>query len=287
MIPRQRYWMGWCRDWFRAPPSTSRAWCWGGGSATGIFAFSNGQERWQRRGRPNRSPHWCRIPGSWSLTGTSVETCSSWWRRPEADRERRFEYAAHQAHGGGEMSGDGLGRRNDRSRLRSAWRMLALIVGTAACAGPDHRDIPILLEQGITIGDTAGPGALPAPPWLLRHSLGYVVTVPDAEMGPLLFDSAGRFIRPIGDLGDGPGEYRRPHGITPLAGDSIIIFDKRIRRGTVMDESLRVARTFPVSTGPWRVIELPDGTLLASSGTYSLQVPFQHLTRDGGVLGPV
>lgn len=68
------------------------------------------------------------------------------------------------------------------------------------------------------------------------------------EGPPLVFDSTGNFVREVGRLGRGPGEFVRPLSAVPVSGDSVLVVDGALRRATVVSASL----------APGRVVQLPD-----------------------------
>jgi hypothetical protein len=60
---------------------------------------------------------------------------------------------------------------------------------------------------------------------------------------PWLFDASGRFLRLIGRIGRGPGEFRNPHYAAPLPGDSMLILDAELNRATVVGPDLQFRRS--------------------------------------------
>lgn len=45
-----------------------------------------------------------------------------------------------------------------------------------------------------------------------------------------MFDRSGQFLQRVGTEGDGPGEFRTPVGLVALAGDTILVWDRRAQR---------------------------------------------------------
>ena len=129
---------------------------------------------------------------------------------------------------------------------------------------------------------------------VLRDSGGAFVIAHTYERGRILvFDSGGQFIRAVGRRGRGPGEY-----LTVIAfankGDTLLAFDRDMRRCTVLDSSLEVARSFVMDVVPGPasgVAVLSDGRFVVAkhlptrtSAGYPLQlfsVEGSHVTAFG------
>jgi hypothetical protein len=81
------------------------------------------------------------------------------------------------------------------------------------------------------------------------------------------YDATGRYLRAIGREGEGPGEFRRPSQIFPLAGDSVAVWDSRLRRMSVFDGEGAFARSFLLGDGDqsFSVGDLSGRTLRAST----------------------
>lgn len=95
--------------------------------------------------------------------------------------------------------------------------LLALLPWIASCDDGNASAIPdepactsctIEIEPILQIGAEDGPGSLTGRPYSIRQDGRgrYWIEVLDAF--PLLYDSAGNFLQPLGQPGDGPGEYR-------------------------------------------------------------------------------
>lgn len=79
------------------------------------------------------------------------------------------------------------------------------------------------------------------------------------------YDAAGRYLRAIGREGEGPGEFRRPSRAFPLAGDSVAVWDSRLRRMSVFDGQGTFTRSFSLGGGgqSYSVGAVSGRTLLA------------------------
>lgn len=76
-----------------------------------------------------------------------------------------------------------------------------------------------------------------------------------------VFDTNGRWLRAIGRLGSGPGEYARPEAVLPK-GDSLLIVDGDARRLTILNAGLEVARVEQMPTYLSSPSLMPDGSLI-------------------------
>lgn len=61
-----------------------------------------------------------------------------------------------------------------------------------------------------------------------------------------IFSADGRFLRELGGDGEGPGEYRSIAGMVVLPGDSLLVWDARLRRVTILAPAGGVADVVPV-----------------------------------------
>ena len=80
-----------------------------------------------------------------------------------------------------------------------------------------------------------------------------------------VFAPDGTFLATYGGEGDGPGEYRGPGRMFRLGGDTLAIWDTRLRRLTRLDGEGRVLETIsPAGVGmrPQILTVLPDGSTL-------------------------
>jgi hypothetical protein len=116
----------------------------------------------------------------------------------------------------------------------------------------------------LQIRDPEGRAGLAAPSGITRTSAGsWVVTSFENPGRVSLFSSTGRFVRTVGRTGDGPGEFRSATLATFGPGDSVWIFDSQLMRATVLDSSLRYARSFRVvASPPLDLVVFPDSRIV-------------------------
>jgi len=170
--------------------------------------------------------------------------------------------------------------------LRTAPLLFCLL--GVACTGPDVR-------LAVTAVDSAGiqivtNPSLDVPGWAMEPDpvlqLGTVdeegpeqffrvsaarrlsngeLAIHDGSREIRVFDEDGSWVRSFGREGEGPGEYRGPGRMFRLRGDTLAIWDTRLRRLTVLDYQGAVLRTIsPMSIGrrPQILTVLPDGSTL-------------------------
>jgi len=82
-----------------------------------------------------------------------------------------------------------------------------------------------------------------------------------------IFDRAGRYVRSLGGEGEGPGEFRRITVMDVAAGDSMFVWDQRLRRLSVFSDESGFERTLtftPPAGGSFPSYEgrFSDGSLL-------------------------
>lgn len=120
------------------------------------------------------------------------------------------------------------------------------------CAPHDNLPGRIKIHDIATIGSDGADGALSSmPESIVRDSAGqFLVAMPSGPAAELvgIYDSAGGFIRRIGRMGSGPGEYQRPGLLLRGAHDSIFIFDNAQRRMTVVSPALSYVRSEALPT---------------------------------------
>ena len=108
---------------------------------------------------------------------------------------------------------------------------------------PQYCDCELRLEHVVDLGDTAGPGAFPGIVRSVHRSPDgryYVLTW--NEYLVTRFDSEGRALPPLGVEGEGPGETLDVATLE-FVGDSVVLFDRDLRRITVFDERMTPVRT--------------------------------------------
>jgi len=140
----------------------------------------------------------------------------------------------------------------------------------------------IRLEPIATLGTEEGPGALRGGPMAAMGEVRrYIVTLPDVSgEPPFVFDSAGNFVRRLGTVGEGPGEFVQPGAVVVDDHDSVHIFDKKLGRVTVFDPALREIRAVTGVPSRYDAIRLGDGDYVVN-GDPEGRRPFTRYAPDG------
>lgn len=114
-----------------------------------------------------------------------------------------------------------------------------------------------------------------------------MLAAPRVQHKPLvLLDPAGGVVMELGRGGSGPGEYRAPAAFARGPGDSLWVFDRGIRRISVLGAGYRMARSFPLPFAVEQLLVLPDGTLVVNAmiGKTNLAgMPFHRVDRNGAI----
>jgi hypothetical protein len=88
------------------------------------------------------------------------------------------------------------------------------------------------------------------------------------------YDPDGSFLKAVGGVGNGPGEYRALGPIWRMGPDSLLVFDNRNFRFSILDLDGTPGRTFRLEEGRGRLLfpegVFPDGTLLVSGTVVDL-----------------
>lgn len=103
---------------------------------------------------------------------------------------------------------------------------------------------------------------------VLRHPRG-ILTNAAHHMGReratlLVWDHEGRFLRRVGQAGEGPGEFSTEYVLNMYNGPRSFLYVNDLRRWTVFDQNLEFVRTFPTP----RVGLEPDALIVTGDGGY-------------------
>lgn len=114
-------------------------------------------------------------------------------------------------------------------------------------------------------------------------SNGSVVFGDQYESRIVLADSTGRVVAAAGRKGGGPGEFEARSRILRLRGDSIGVYDGRLRRLSIFDAKLKFARTEPIAGLPGTNGILSAVGQFANGSMVMLHRPFMSFTAADGV----
>lgn len=174
--------------------------------------------------------------------------------------------------------------------------IVALALAAAACGGADARVAPtstVRDSAGIHIAESTAPLWAEGERWRLAaepaleigmadgpaHYLlsqvrdvrrlddGSILLVNGASAELRLYAADGAFVRAVGGEGEGPGEFRSPDWVNVIAGDSLLVYDRQLRRLSLMSPDLGFVRSVnlpgtPQSGFPRAIGAFTDGTIL-------------------------
>jgi hypothetical protein len=83
-----------------------------------------------------------------------------------------------------------------------------------------------------------------------------------------VYDASGRFLRRIGRVGDGPGEFRGRSDLLPAGGDSILVYDQTSTRVELFNGAGALLRQWPSAPGG-----APRGQMIATNATIGEMIP--------------
>ncbi len=109
-------------------------------------------------------------------------------------------------------------------------------------------------------------------------SSGLIVLADSLTSEVFVFDSTGRFVRRIGQRGEGPGDYNRLGSLFLLSADTMAITDQKGARITLLRPDASIARIGRVRGIPW------DGELNAGSGPVPGLTTIVGRLPDGEIL---
>lgn len=131
----------------------------------------------------------------------------------------------------------------------------------------------------------------------LQAADGSIVVADRGNHRILFFNRSGELERSIGREGEGPGEFKSINVLSLAWSDSLLVWDGRLRRLSVLDPSGVFVRSLPLQTTdsvPFAsVVDVyADGSLVANgfvdtgdtpitTGRRSYEVPVYHFDRDG------
>ena len=133
---------------------------------------------------------------------------------------------------------------------------------------------------------------------------GSIIVADRADALLFLYDSTGRFVRTLGGMGYGPGEFRMISGVAPLGGDTILVFDGTGRRLTTFTldgdvtgtHTVELPADFEHSLSGYelagilegdRAVLVPDavpGQSRTQADTFRIDIPVLVVSREGELL---
>ena len=96
------------------------------------------------------------------------------------------------------------------------------------------------------LGTADGPGALSGPRQVLADARERYWAF-EFSSPPMVFGGNGEYIRTVGSIGQGPGEFRGAISGMLVPGDSVVVFDAANRRASVIGPDLTMGRLIRMS----------------------------------------
>jgi len=127
-------------------------------------------------------------------------------------------------------------------------------------------------------------GALRGLPRLVARDLNGRVLITDQNGGaPQVYDSTGHFLKLLGRVGSGPGEFRHAAAMIPLRDGRLIVFDDALRRVNIFNSDLRFISSNPSPVVTYDAAQWRGDTLIvaANVGTRVSFGLLLHLMRVG------
>ncbi|MEP6834718.1 MAG: 6-bladed beta-propeller [Gemmatimonas sp.] len=101
----------------------------------------------------------------------------------------------------------------------------------------------------------------------------------------VVYSKSGKFLRTIGQKGDGPGEFRSVLSIASGVNDSIYVLSAA--RVTIYSNSFLLARTVPLKFSPFGALTaLPNGDIVSDAGSPNTSPQPLRITSASGAATP-
>ena len=151
--------------------------------------------------------------------------------RPPASGDTALQAGRAPAPASGATGADTMARTGPVVRTREGDTLVVRVVGV-----PDAPTLRLVPELRIGELDGADEYTFGSVDDLLPTRDGGVYVWDERSQSIRRYDAAGRFVRQVGQAGDGPGEYRNVWGMA-LAGDDLVIWDKQTQHAIVYDSA--------------------------------------------------
>lgn len=166
------------------------------------------------------------------------------------------------------------------------WLPLITAAALSACFTPTGRWRTVTLEHVVTLGAPGGLGSFVAPPHVSPPLPGgrWVAWTDRPADTAFVFDSTGRYLRPLAPVGDGPGQLRDVQRVIRGAGDSVMVFARG--RVSFFDRDLTWVRSILIPvTNVNSAAELANGWLALAPGELAPGQVTLLVDRAGKVVG--
>ena len=170
-----------------------------------------------------------------------------------------------------------------RDRMRSGWLGAASLLCVSMAVMPLPRaeaqvtSIPgtptcdrceLRATRRLTLGTDEHDAVLMDAPATVAKDSRSIYYVAQRTTPPLVFDSSGRFLRPVGRKGKGPGEVEDALAVVIGPGDSLHVIEFFGGRRSVFSPSGTFVRVIPSRGNVGNAVMLPNGDMAIDRGFY-------------------
>jgi len=122
------------------------------------------------------------------------------------------------------------------------------------------------LTRVFTIGGVDDPVRLGQPNGAAINAAGELILSHVSDLSRVfVYDSTGRFLRAIGRIGSGPGEFRLVRSLQIARGDTLLVFDNGGPRISVFDNAYKFVNAFPAILNSHDFVRTPSGELVMNA----------------------
>ena len=145
-------------------------------------------------------------------------------------------------------------------------------------------------EPSLTIGGDGSGEELHRVDGAIQLGGGGIVVAHAGAYELRFYDASGVFRNAVGRRGAGPGEFQVVRDVFRMPGDSVLVWDDRLHRGSIFDSESRFGRLVSVDSspfgyrGPFVVDVLADGSMLMTGGLPGGGARLDELRYYTGVL---
>lgn len=138
-------------------------------------------------------------------------------------------------------------------------------------ATPLHPAKTVVFEEELVYKDKdeTGETRLFKPSRFAADAQGQIYIEDGSDMAIKVFDPQGRYLRAIGRLGEGPGEFTSIGDIVPLADGRLLVTDFQARRTSFFDSQGRFLVSYPWKNNFFKVLLATGSSCTMALGVYS------------------
>lgn len=182
------------------------------------------------------------------------------------------------------------------AQVLGSWTFPILLLASGALAQerveipskPSCPNCKITLSRVATLGRVTDPGSVMLHSRLVRDSRGQFYVAPTSNPGEIfVYDARGRYLRSLGRRGGGPGEFEVITELAIARGDTVHVFDGKLRRRTVISPDGAFVRSSASRGTVSEAVVRVDGTIavnLASPDPELFGLPIHILDPSGRIV---